>query len=240
VGTSGISTGFPALSQSSGQVAHVLRTRSPLGLHQCCHRLNLVRLACVRHAASVRPEPGSNSPSRSHASASKLASALRSGEPELERLAPFPTGTRTDCCPFSVQLTTDDIEHAPEGTRPQSPALAFGCSYSVVKERRRDTLPGGRRCRLRPGRIATLRGPLILHSCRSGANRSSPAPAETPVRSGYSLYADHPACVNHARSVVVVLAALPSRTHADRLRQRSAMAAQPHRPPVPRARCERS
>ena len=27
---SGISTGFPVLSQSSGQVAHVLRTRSPL------------------------------------------------------------------------------------------------------------------------------------------------------------------------------------------------------------------
>ena len=61
---SGISTGFPVLSQSSGQVAHVVLTRSPLGLHQCCHRLNLVRLACIRHAASVRPEPGSNSPSR--------------------------------------------------------------------------------------------------------------------------------------------------------------------------------
>jgi hypothetical protein len=27
--------------------------------------MDLVRLACVRHAASVRPEPGSNSPSRS-------------------------------------------------------------------------------------------------------------------------------------------------------------------------------
>src|SRR5882762_5459025 len=26
---------------------------------------HLVRLACIRHAASVRPEPGSNSPSRS-------------------------------------------------------------------------------------------------------------------------------------------------------------------------------
>src|SRR5947209_18370977 len=30
VRTSGISTGFPVLSQSSGQVAHVLLTRSPL------------------------------------------------------------------------------------------------------------------------------------------------------------------------------------------------------------------
>ena len=43
----------------------MLLTRSPLHLPRCCHRLGAVRLACVRHAASVRPEPGSNSPSRS-------------------------------------------------------------------------------------------------------------------------------------------------------------------------------
>ena len=64
-GVSGISSGFPGLSRTSGQVSHVLLTRSPLGLPRCCHRLDLARLACVKHAASVRPEPGSNSPSRS-------------------------------------------------------------------------------------------------------------------------------------------------------------------------------
>ena len=42
----------------------MLRTRSPLGLHQSEDRMDLVRLACVKHAASVRPEPGSNSPTR--------------------------------------------------------------------------------------------------------------------------------------------------------------------------------
>ena len=52
------------LSQSSGQVAHVLLTRSPLALQRYCYRMERVRLACVRHAASVHPEPGSNSPSR--------------------------------------------------------------------------------------------------------------------------------------------------------------------------------
>ena len=39
------------------QVAYVLLTRSPLET-----RRSLVRLACIRHAASVHPEPGSNSP----------------------------------------------------------------------------------------------------------------------------------------------------------------------------------
>src|SRR4051812_1361889 len=36
----------------------VRRSSTPKGLS--------ARLACVKHAASVRPEPGSNSPSRSH------------------------------------------------------------------------------------------------------------------------------------------------------------------------------
>src|SRR3954464_899481 len=55
----GISTGFPELSRSEGQIAHVLLTRSPLVYSR---RSLTARLACVKHAASVRPEPGSNSP----------------------------------------------------------------------------------------------------------------------------------------------------------------------------------
>ena len=55
----GISSRFQLLSPSERQVAHTLLTRPPLS-----HLSKLkcfVRLACVRHAASVRPEPGSNS-----------------------------------------------------------------------------------------------------------------------------------------------------------------------------------
>jgi hypothetical protein len=40
----------------------VLLTRLPLTLHLYCYKVVSVRLACVRHAASVSPEPGSNSP----------------------------------------------------------------------------------------------------------------------------------------------------------------------------------
>ena len=59
----GISPGFPGLSLTLGQVGHVLLTRSPLGSSRASSGA-LVRLACVKHAASVRPEPGSNSPLR--------------------------------------------------------------------------------------------------------------------------------------------------------------------------------
>src|SRR5690349_15270843 len=61
--TPGISPGFPGLSQSQRQVAHVLLTRSPL---EYPRRGLSARLACVKHAASVRPEPGSNSPTKTH------------------------------------------------------------------------------------------------------------------------------------------------------------------------------
>ena len=54
------------LSRRRGQVTHVLLTRSPLiHTHQKGRRFT-VRLACVKHAASVRPEPGSNSPNKTN------------------------------------------------------------------------------------------------------------------------------------------------------------------------------
>ncbi len=55
----GISPHFWGLSPTARQVAHVLLTRPPLTGTRG-HRP--ARLACVRHAASVYPEPGSNSP----------------------------------------------------------------------------------------------------------------------------------------------------------------------------------
>src|SRR4030042_6371400 len=56
----GISPAFAELSPSQGEVAHALLTRAPLYSLDCSRFL--VRLACVRHAASVCSEPGSNSP----------------------------------------------------------------------------------------------------------------------------------------------------------------------------------
>ena len=53
------------LSPSVRQVTHALLTRPPLKCHKIwpkSHQRDIsVRLACVKHAASVHPEPGSNS-----------------------------------------------------------------------------------------------------------------------------------------------------------------------------------
>ncbi len=56
----GISPSFPRLFPTRGQIIHVLLTRSPL--YSPPEGDFLARLACVRHAASVHSEPGSNSP----------------------------------------------------------------------------------------------------------------------------------------------------------------------------------
>ncbi len=53
----GISEPFGQLFPSQRQITHVLLTRAPLYYPEG----PLVRLACVRRAASVRSEPGSNS-----------------------------------------------------------------------------------------------------------------------------------------------------------------------------------
>ena len=60
-----ISHTFMRLSRRRGQVTHVLLTRSPLIQNQQADPFT-VRLACVKHAASVRPEPGSNSPNKTN------------------------------------------------------------------------------------------------------------------------------------------------------------------------------
>ena len=55
----GISPPFDGLSPTRGQIPYALLSRLPLS-----HRpegQGTVRLACIRRAASVRPEPGSNS-----------------------------------------------------------------------------------------------------------------------------------------------------------------------------------
>ena len=58
IGLCGISVRFQTLSPTQGQVAHALLTRPPLIRDRSPFT---VRLECVMHAASVNPEPGSNS-----------------------------------------------------------------------------------------------------------------------------------------------------------------------------------
>ena len=55
----GISPSFPGLSPSGGQVTHALLSRLPLPFLAEAKRF--ARLACIKRAASVHPEPRSNS-----------------------------------------------------------------------------------------------------------------------------------------------------------------------------------
>ena len=79
---SGISHPFEWLSRFWGQVTHVLLTRSPL--YSPPEGSFRARLACVRHAASVRSEPGSNSPvSKQHLVVFKTLDGLDPNQRDL-------------------------------------------------------------------------------------------------------------------------------------------------------------
>ena len=116
----GISPPFGGLFHIRGKVAHVLLTRSPRASLLYCYNRPRVRLACVRHAASVRSEPGSNSrlkpgsscPEPNPASRAvrieenrrSLGSLNRTGSdtfhPIVKELAPWPAGGRTGNSPY--------------------------------------------------------------------------------------------------------------------------------------------
>ena len=84
-GASGITRAFARLSRGGGQVAHVLLTRSPL--YSAPEGAFRVRLACVKRAASVHPEPGSNSPFERAAPRGRTLKCLRT-EGRIRNLPP--------------------------------------------------------------------------------------------------------------------------------------------------------
>ncbi len=92
--TCGISCPFEQLFPTSGQITYVLLTRSPLTtlsastLSNASHDFSRstpsrastecwsVRLACIKHAASVHPEPGSNPPLNSQLTSELLSTVF--------------------------------------------------------------------------------------------------------------------------------------------------------------------
>ena len=92
-GLRGINPAFAGLSPCGGQVAYVLRTRAPVAASVLLHRA-APRLACVRPAASVHPEPGSNSSLYSNSSRGCPPALSRRTLPFLRRAST----ARPVCC----------------------------------------------------------------------------------------------------------------------------------------------
>ena len=116
---SGISPPFEGLFRARGQIAHALLTRAPL--YSLPEGSFLVRLACLIHAASVRSEPGSNSPLSIYNNR-KCSCSSQSKQSSVE------TGACPKTGPFS-RMTRNCIR-----------AIA---RYSVVKELNRTVVAAG-------------------------------------------------------------------------------------------------
>ena len=83
------------LFPTKGQVIYVLLTRPPLALRRVP-----VRLACIRHAASVCPEPGSNSPNKNFLRKSVTQTSIKRFGCSDELTSCFPCSEETDCVIF--------------------------------------------------------------------------------------------------------------------------------------------
>ena len=122
----GISSHFWLLSPSIRQVTHALLTRPPLEIDQIHRSLNEifpVRLACVKHAASVHPEPGSNS----HNKFNSVRTALASCSEEVFVLRCLPC--------FKVMFVSEIFLDSSSRNHFKNPLEFSGLFYcSVIKE----------------------------------------------------------------------------------------------------------
>src|SRR3954463_12489355 len=194
---SGISPNFLELSQSRGQVAHVLLTRSPLIPHRSGFT---VRLACVKHAASVRPEPGSNSPLMINTGTTHHNSRTA---PDISEEQPRNTKARDQILASTNNLvkrpsiSTKGITHettqppAPKDQPPSHPADEVNLASTfgtLLSSQRTDAHPQPHRLRSRliggnPSMLGRRRSPVKFRSANpTGAVRPIPALGVRPRR----------------------------------------------------------
>jgi hypothetical protein len=121
----------------------VLLTRSPLGATRCCHQVVLARLACIKHAASVHPEPGSNSPSEivnSRGPGGRWGCSRRSSaalEPPSLTIRPGRTGGMGDTGDQPCTAQGSSVIRMRQGTVPRGQApkgRGFGTGFSHTVE----------------------------------------------------------------------------------------------------------
>ena len=121
----GISTTFVVLFPTKRQITYVLRTRSPLVLLPA-------RLACVKPSASVRSEPGSNSPIFSTGVDPYISMTVRAGEAPrgLRRLTLFRTVSPNGFLDGSIHcLLFKDRPRSDQKTAPDASGSCRGANH---------------------------------------------------------------------------------------------------------------
>ena len=146
----GLTHHFWWLSPTSGQIAHVFLTRPPREPPEG----DPVRLACIRHAASVDPEPGSNSPPNSSCS------------PDLS----LPQDLRQSWC-LLFSLSSTPVNTMSPASRPCSPCPLDRCASSASSSAPHPTVL---RSDLRAGLVQSPQPPL------PGVSQSVQIPHQAP------------------------------------------------------------
>jgi hypothetical protein len=171
---SGIRPSFPSLSRSAGQITHVLLTRSPL---EYPRKGLSVRLACVKHAASVRPEPGSNSPNKnpSPKSEAKMKSEKPDTTPKNWHQKNNHT-SHTGSAKSVAQKTTTKTkppntllssQTTPSGRATNLAAIGRLVAVRTARDPPKWNFPLGHRRALRPSRVATTRSSYASRNAES-------------------------------------------------------------------------
>ena len=155
----------------------MLLTRSPLDTRRCP-----ARLACVKHAASVRPEPGSNSPSMTNTHQPHKSQQANHKQNQSRRKNPDPppdeVRNRPGLSHHSTNHGTDCYEYAVEFSRDRRCTLRDSRPSLATRRTLRapwgPVNPRGRVLQTRPYRPSVRPG-------NGGRRRRLPAVVMTPV-----------------------------------------------------------
>ena len=129
----GISDSFESLFPTSGQVTYALLSRPPLG---SALRPYPVRLTCFMHAASVYPEPGSNSPTEMRGLAVATSSE---GSPACRFLTGSPVTLHLSRCSAPLggaQTRLSSLRRRPPSVNRAAPAVGFPVGGRAAGNRR--------------------------------------------------------------------------------------------------------
>ncbi len=131
-----------------------------------------VRLACIRHAASVVPEPGSNSPSSSPLRGFYLVMQLKWHRLTLPRTRPRIAGVCVRCTNYASVVKVLAAKQNPPGRRVATLPRAFAC-------RLRDACSFRSRVARLAGRYPPSRA-LTVYSLTASLSRSGPLRSRGP------------------------------------------------------------
>ena len=155
--------------------------------HSCTPKGLTVRLACVKHAASVRPEPESNSPNKNNPPLSPENGAKRERNSNQKNLTKQPEKIWPNKKRHTLTRGSQSTTKNKQQTKTTKHTIEFSNNTTRLQPASRATLPAYFRSGSRStsgGRALAGFGPIVVASPQCTRSISAPKPCSISTNNG--------------------------------------------------------